>query len=789
MHKFSAFLFKRPTDSKHSDVDEDTPSHVHEHLNGRRRSFQTPPRLVRSPGIRGLRNPEDVEISAISLNGTDHSLESASSLPPSNLSGLHPTSNLSGLHATSNSSSVYSNNVKMASPLPSPPRSPIQGPVETSSLWPLPSPRPLPKKNEENLNGSPLEHIENDHGVPSYLLEGEMRKSLATMIPTENHERFYSPSGATVLSSPRVGGKGSGTSGGGLPSRNAKSGGREDVHAHVYTKQVEPSSPIGRFLNPVRSPYESGNQRDTWHWKPEQVFHGDTTAADESSGAEYSHHMANYSHQIGASSRDVGYSRRHPQTVGSPPTASSPPLSPSAARGLSSGRWQKGHLLGSGAFGKVYKGIHSGTGEFCAIKEVEFVQNDRRSKEAAIQLKKEIASLSTLQHPNIVQYKGSELVGDSLHIYLELISGGSLHKLSHEFKLEEPVIRRYTKQILLGLQYLHNRRFVHRDIKCANILVDQDGRIKLADFGVAKHIKEQGVPFSLKGSPHWMAPEVIMSENTGYEYAVDIWSLGCTVIEMVNGKPPWSELEAAAAMFKVLKVGAPPIPEVLSPDGQNFVKLCLQRNPADRPTAAELLEHRFVQIQGEANHTMVHAFDALRTLDLGEAPASFASGMHPSLSAPSSPPSSHRPVYELNPTRSGPMSRDTDLPGAKFEQNRAFGNSSTPPRKRSGRPRNTIPSSGNRRSNKFTQTQARPLSAPGSPKSSHNMYGNLHPTRSAEHLPGLRTPFSEHRASPLHERRGSPMHESRGSPLHESRGSPLHDSEFGQGFTPSGRFG
>ncbi|MCO5550812.1 hypothetical protein L7F22_004304 [Adiantum nelumboides] len=278
--------------------------------------------------------------------------------------------------------------------------------------------------------------------------------------------------------------------------------------------------------------------------------------------------------------------------------------SPGADSAPSGGRWLKGALLGSGSFGKVYRGHHSETGDMCAIKEVEIVSDDPRSQECAKQLAQEIALLSMLRHPNILHYKGSEMVnGESLYIYLELVSGGSIYRLLQEFNtFAEPVIRRYTRQILLGLQFLHNKSTVHRDIKCANILVDQDGRVKLADFGMAKLIGKETAPLSFKGSPYWMAPEVILQNNTGYESAVDIWSLGCTVIEMATGKPPWHQYEGYAAMFKVMNSYEVPIPNSLSPIGKNFVSLCLQRDPAKRPSATMLLEHPFVQLEGEASY-------------------------------------------------------------------------------------------------------------------------------------------------------------------------------------------
>ncbi|KAG8374985.1 hypothetical protein BUALT_Bualt10G0052500 [Buddleja alternifolia] len=259
-------------------------------------------------------------------------------------------------------------------------------------------------------------------------------------------------------------------------------------------------------------------------------------------------------------------------------------------------RWKKGRLLGRGTFGHVYLGFNSESGEMCAMKEVTLFSDDAKSRESAQQLGQEIALLSRLRHPNIVQYYGSETVDDKLYIYLEYVSGGSIYKILQEYgQLGEAAIRSYTQQILSGLAYLHAKNTLHRDIKGANILVDPNGRVKLADFGMAKHITGPSCPLSFKGSPYWMAPEVIRNSN-GCNLAVDIWSLGCTVLEMATTKPPWSQYEGVAAMFKIGNSRElPAIPDHLSEEGKEFVRLCLQRNPCDRPTAAHLLEHPFVK--------------------------------------------------------------------------------------------------------------------------------------------------------------------------------------------------
>ncbi|CAN1300692.1 Mitogen-activated protein kinase kinase kinase YODA [Linum perenne] len=279
-------------------------------------------------------------------------------------------------------------------------------------------------------------------------------------------------------------------------------------------------------------------------------------------------------------------------------TSPSLPRSPNRAETPTSpgSRWKKGRPLGRGTFGDVFLGFNSESGEMCAMKEVTLFSDDAKSRESVQQLGQEIAMLSRLRHPNIVQYYGTETVEDKLYIYLEYVSGGSIHKLLQDYgAFGEIAIRTYTKQILSGLAYLHGKNTVHRDIKGANILVDPSGRVKVADFGMAKHISGQSCPLSFKGSPYWMAPEVIKN-SSGCNLAVDIWSLGCTVLEMASGKPPWSQYEGVAAMFKIGNSRElPVIPDHLSDDGKDFIMQCLQRNPSHRPTSSQLLEHPFVK--------------------------------------------------------------------------------------------------------------------------------------------------------------------------------------------------
>ncbi|KAE8685580.1 Mitogen-activated protein kinase kinase kinase NPK1 [Hibiscus syriacus] len=210
------------------------------------------------------------------------------------------------------------------------------------------------------------------------------------------------------------------------------------------------------------------------------------------------------------------------------------------------------------------------------------------------ELEEEVKLLQNLSHPNIVRYLGTARENDSLNILLEFVPGGSISSLLGKFgSFPEPVIRMYTKQLLLGLEYLHKNRIVHRDIKGANILVDNKGCIKLADFGASKKVVELATlngAKSMKGTPYWMAPEVIL--GTGHRFSADIWSVGCTIIEMATGKPPWSQqYQEVAVIFHIGTTKShPPIPEHLSFEAKDFLLKCLQKEPELRPSASDLLQ-------------------------------------------------------------------------------------------------------------------------------------------------------------------------------------------------------
>ena len=264
-------------------------------------------------------------------------------------------------------------------------------------------------------------------------------------------------------------------------------------------------------------------------------------------------------------------------------------------------RWQKGGVLGMGAFGQVCMGLCLDTGELIAVKQVTLSSADWNSPQMK-SLQQEVELMRGLSHPNIVQYLGTSVgtesnFNDTLNIFMEFVPGGSIQSLLKKFGVfEDTICRVYTKQILEGLQYLHSNNIVHRDIKGGNILIDHCGTVKLADFGASKKLSSitSGNAHSIKGSPFWMAPEVI--RNEGHSFPADIWSLGCTVIEMLTGSPPFSEFDNhVAVMFHIASTDARPVvPETTSVGGREFLQVCFARQAALRPTAAELLDHDWI---------------------------------------------------------------------------------------------------------------------------------------------------------------------------------------------------
>uniref|UniRef100_A0A3Q0RGJ4 Mitogen-activated protein kinase kinase kinase 3 n=1 Tax=Amphilophus citrinellus TaxID=61819 RepID=A0A3Q0RGJ4_AMPCI len=263
--------------------------------------------------------------------------------------------------------------------------------------------------------------------------------------------------------------------------------------------------------------------------------------------------------------------------------------------------WRRGKLLGQGAFGQVYLCYDVDTGRELAAKQVQFDPDSPETSKEVSALECEIQLLKNLHHERIVQYYGClrDHNEKTLTIFMEYMPGGSVKdQLKAYGALTENVTRKYTRQILEGMSYLHSNMIVHRDIKGANILRDSAGNVKLGDFGASKRLQTicmSGTGMrSVTGTPYWMSPEVISGE--GYGRKADVWSLGCTVVEMLTEKPPWAEYEAMAAIFKIATQPTNPLlPLHTSDQARDFIRSIFVE-AKHRPSAEELLRHPFSQI-------------------------------------------------------------------------------------------------------------------------------------------------------------------------------------------------
>eukprot|EP00934_Nitzschia_sp_Nitz4_P006685 Nitzschia sp. Nitz4//scaffold169_size48518//28499//30385//NITZ4_007075-RA/size48518-processed-gene-0.94-mRNA-1//-1//CDS//3329538397//6675//frame0 len=268
------------------------------------------------------------------------------------------------------------------------------------------------------------------------------------------------------------------------------------------------------------------------------------------------------------------------------------------------GKWTLGTKIGVGSFGSVHVGMNNATGKLMAVKLFKLdgaVMKDIRT---------EVELMRSLDHPNIVRYLGAQMDDNNLHIFQEWVPGGSVATLLSRFgPFPLPVIRSYLLQTLEGLLYLHNNNIMHRDIKGSNILVNDEGVVKLADFGASKRLANLGanlmMSLTVRGTPYFMAPEVFEEK---YSSKADVWGVGCVAYQMITGSPPWKDrgFTNPISLFNHIKQhpGPPPTGEKNESRLANeshtvwthlndLLKQCFAKHANERPTVEKLLHHKF----------------------------------------------------------------------------------------------------------------------------------------------------------------------------------------------------
>ena len=249
--------------------------------------------------------------------------------------------------------------------------------------------------------------------------------------------------------------------------------------------------------------------------------------------------------------------------------------------------------VGGGAYGQVYRALDKRTGSMRAVKilPLDLTQEGLRN------LGKEIQIMQQCAHPNIVRFYDAFRTEEKIWISMELLSGGSVSEVCDlmQKSFPEELIAYICREMLKGLAYLHSRKLIHRDIKGGNVLLGSYGEVKLADFGVsAQMFNSFSKRKTMIGTPFWMAPEVVERED--YDSKADIWSLGITAIEMAETEPPLADVHPMRALFQIPTNPPPRLRDesLWSTEFIDFLGLCLQKTPSERPSASELLGHPFL---------------------------------------------------------------------------------------------------------------------------------------------------------------------------------------------------
>lgn len=249
-------------------------------------------------------------------------------------------------------------------------------------------------------------------------------------------------------------------------------------------------------------------------------------------------------------------------------------------------------FLGRGSFGEVYRATNSKTGRIYALKLIDLDEAGDMNE-----LIKEIHFLSHMRSKYLTRHYETFLQETKMWIVLEYCGGGSCSDFLKCFrKLSEDATAYIIRDVLQGLDYLHSQNTVHRDVKLANILMTDEGAVKLADFGVSGELSlTRTKRNTVVGTPYWMAPEVIERNVKGYGTKADIWLTGITTIELVTGHPPYSLMDPMKALFEIPKRKPPNLEgKKYSTNIKDFIRYCLIKSPKQRPSASTLLHHQFI---------------------------------------------------------------------------------------------------------------------------------------------------------------------------------------------------
>ncbi|XP_058087194.1 serine/threonine-protein kinase BLUS1-like isoform X4 [Magnolia sinica] len=255
--------------------------------------------------------------------------------------------------------------------------------------------------------------------------------------------------------------------------------------------------------------------------------------------------------------------------------------------------------VGEGVSATVYRALCIPLNEIVAIKvlDLEKCNNDLDG------IRREVQTISLIDHPNVLRAHCSFTTDCSLWVVMPYMAGGScLHimKSSYPEGFEEPVIATLLCEVLKALVYLHSHGYIHRDVKAGNILIDANGSVKLADFGVSACMFDAGdrqrSRNTFVGTPCWMAPEV-MQQLHGYDFKADIWSFGITALELAHGHAPFSKYPPMKVLLMTLQNAPPGLDyerdKRFSKSFKEMVATCLVKDPKKRLTSAKLLKHHF----------------------------------------------------------------------------------------------------------------------------------------------------------------------------------------------------